>query len=190
MHCTIVALVLTTTPSRNADPYFTSFHFQPLAPPNRLPEGIVSSMNDPNGPFYDESTKLYHLFVRRHCCEHTGGYCWPYTRGHCYCWLGSFLLCTAQRVQMKAPASACRFCTDNCCTVFRGRCPHAVEGTMEVVEQYKRNWQNVCKLVPRGLEGHASLDTPPCSIGARAQRLRLWRHFQWLGNAGGAAAAG
>ena len=37
-----------------SDPYYTAFHFQPLK----------NWMNDPNGPFYDGDTGLYHIFAQ------------------------------------------------------------------------------------------------------------------------------
>ena len=37
-----------------SDPFYTAFHFQPLK----------NWMNDPNGPFYDADTGLYHLFAQ------------------------------------------------------------------------------------------------------------------------------
>jgi hypothetical protein len=44
------------TPARDlkGDPYYTAYHFQPLK----------NWMNDPNGPFFDNSTGLYHLFAQ------------------------------------------------------------------------------------------------------------------------------
>jgi len=46
---------LPPTPARNAsDPFYTAYHFQP----------VKNWMNDPNGPFFDEATQLYHFFAQ------------------------------------------------------------------------------------------------------------------------------
>jgi sucrose-6-phosphate hydrolase SacC (GH32 family) len=46
---------LPPSPPRNmSDPFYTAFHFQPLK----------NWMNDPCGPFFDEETKLYHIFTQ------------------------------------------------------------------------------------------------------------------------------
>ena len=53
----------TTTP---IDPYFPVFHVRP-------PAGHV---NDPNGPFYDQTHGLYHLFMQYHPYDYPTGITW------------------------------------------------------------------------------------------------------------------